>query len=120
MTISEIFSNMDWGLAPENDEHAKSWLKENKNEFGHFINGKFTDAKNHFKTKNPANNQFLANIAVGSKNDVNFAVKSALNAQKKWVAIGGHNRSRYLYAIARLIQKHSRLLAVLELSLIHI
>ena len=30
MTISEIFSNMDWGLAPENDEHAKSWLKENK------------------------------------------------------------------------------------------
>ena len=114
MTISEIFSNMEWGLAPENDEHAKSWLKENKNEFGHFINGKFTDAKNHFKTKNPANNQFLANIAVGSKNDVNFAVKSALNAQKKWAAIGGHNRSRYLYAIARLIQKHSRLLAVLE------
>jgi aldehyde dehydrogenase (NAD+) len=114
MRISEIFNKMDWGTAPENDKNAKAWLKENGNKFGHFINGNFIDAKNHFKTKNPANNQFLANIAVGSKADVNLAVKSAATAQNKWAQIGGHARARYLYAIARLLQKHSRLFAVLE------
>ena len=51
MTISEIFNKMDWGTAPENDKNAKAWLKENGNKFGHFINGNFIDAKNHFKTK---------------------------------------------------------------------
>ena len=93
---------------------ALSWIKEQNGTFNHFIGGEFVKAKNHFKTKNPANNQFLANIAVGSKSDVNLAVNSALKAQKKWIQIGCHGRSRYLYAIARLLQKHSRLFAVLE------
>ena len=35
-------------------------------------------------------------------------------AQPDWWALGGHARARYLYAIARQIQKHSRLFAVLE------
>ena len=30
MTIPEIFSNMDWGLAPENDEHANPGSKKIK------------------------------------------------------------------------------------------
>jgi len=114
MTLNEIFDNMDWGTAPENDKLALLWIKENNSTFEHFIDGKFTKSKTYFKTKNPANNQFLANIAVGSKSDVNLAVASAIKAQKKWVQIGCHRRSRYLYAIARLMQKHSRLFAVLE------
>ena len=114
MTLNEIFNNMDWGTAPENNKIALSWIKEQNSTFNHFIGGEFVKAKNHFKTKNPANNQFLANIAVGSKSDVNLAVNSALKAQKKWIQIGCHGRSRYLYAIARLLQKHSRLFAVLE------
>ena len=114
MTLNEIFNNMDWGTAPENNKIALSWIKEQNSTFNHFIGGEFVKAKNHFKTKNPANNQFLANIAVGSKSDVNLAVNSALKAQKKWMQIGCHGRSRYLYAIARLLQKHSRLFAVLE------
>ena len=114
MTLNEIFNNMDWGTAPENNKIALSWIKEQNGTFNHFIGGEFVKAKNHFKTKNPANNQFLANIAVGLKSDVNLAVNSALKAQKKWMQIGCHRRSRYLYAIARLLQKHSRLFAVLE------
>src|SRR5699024_9674973 len=31
-----------------------------------------------------------------------------------WSALSGHARARYLYALARQIQKHARLLAVLE------
>ncbi|HRF41835.1 MAG TPA: aldehyde dehydrogenase family protein, partial [Saprospiraceae bacterium] len=34
--------------------------------------------------------------------------------QPAWAALSGHQRGRYLYAIARQIQKHSRLFAVLE------
>ena len=42
------------------------------------------------------------------------AVASAQRAQGAWAGLSGHARARYLYAIARHVQKHSRLLAVLE------
>ncbi len=44
----------------------------------------------------------------------NAAVKAARAAFPKWSALSGYERGKYLYAIARLIQKHSRLFAVLE------
>ena len=40
--------------------------------------------------------------------------ESARAASPKWRALTPHARARYLYALARLVQKHSRLLAVLE------
>src|SRR6478609_1569204 len=46
--------------------------------------------------------------------DVDHAVHAARAAQQEWWAIGGHGRARYLYALARGIQKHHRFLAVLE------
>ena len=42
------------------------------------------------------------------------AVRAARAAQPGWWALGGHARARYLYALARGIQKHSRLFAVVE------
>ncbi len=42
------------------------------------------------------------------------AVKAARAALPKWQALTAHARARYLYALARQVQKHSRLLAVLE------
>ena len=42
------------------------------------------------------------------------AVKAARKAFRSWSQLSGHARARYLYAIARQIQKHSRLFAVLE------
>ncbi len=53
-------------------------------------------------------------MAQGSSADVDAAVKAARGAFERWQKIGGHARARYLYAIARLVQKHSRRLAVLE------
>jgi aldehyde dehydrogenase (NAD+) len=41
-------------------------------------------------------------------------VQAARAAFPKWQALTPHIRARYLYALARLVQKHSRLLAVLE------
>jgi aldehyde dehydrogenase (NAD+) len=45
---------------------------------------------------------------------VDRAVRAAREAQSGWWALGGHGRARYLYAMARQIQKHSRLFAVVE------
>ena len=50
----------------------------------------------------------------GNEKDVDKAVKAAKKAQADWAGLSGHQRARYLYALARQVQKHSRLLAVLE------
>ncbi|MGA9355073.1 MAG: aldehyde dehydrogenase family protein, partial [Terriglobales bacterium] len=42
------------------------------------------------------------------------AVQAARGAAGPWQALTGHARAKYLYALARLVQKHSRRLAVLE------
>ena len=41
-------------------------------------------------------------------------MKAARAAASPWQALTPHSRARYLYALARLVQKHSRRLAVLE------
>ena len=70
--------------------------------------------KDHFDTINPSNNKVLARIGQSSQADIDSAVKAARTAQKKWSAESDHKRARILYAIARLLQKNSRLFAVLE------
>ncbi|MFY0595401.1 MAG: aldehyde dehydrogenase family protein [Cognatishimia sp.] len=114
MTVKEIFETMDYGPAPESAADVLAWLVDQGSSFGHFINGKFTDASEGFDSKNPANGEVLAQLSQATQNDVDTAVKAARAAKKKWAALPGHNRARYLYAIARLVQKHSRLFSVLE------
>ena len=41
-------------------------------------------------------------------------MKAARKAQDKWAKIGGPARARHLYALARAVQRHGRLFAVLE------
>ncbi len=53
-------------------------------------------------------------MAQGSAPDVDAAVKAARAALPQWRALTPHTRARYLYALARQVQKHSRRLAVLE------
>ena len=62
----------------------------------------------------PATGKPLASISQADEADVHAAVRAATSAQEGWLGIGGHARARYLYAIARHIQRQSRLLAVLE------
>ena len=105
---------MDYGPALESSEIAFMWLSRHKNQFGHFINGKMTSPKETFKTINPSNLEVLAKISKGNFTDVDNAVKSAKQAFKSWKKTNPFERSKYLYALARLIQKNSRILAVLE------
>lgn len=60
------------------------------------------------------NEQVLCDTIQGNEEDVNIAVAAAKEAQVKWAALAPHVRARHLYAIARAVQKHSRLIAVVE------
>lgn len=114
MTIPEIFESMEYGPAPESDSEARAWIARHDGKFGHVIGGSFTKPGETFATKNPATGEALAQITQGSAEDVDAAVKAARKAFPAWSKLSGHQRARHLYALARLLQKHSRLFAVLE------
>jgi aldehyde dehydrogenase (NAD+) len=113
---AHYFDTMDYGPAPESDTDARAWLKKHADGFGHFVGGKFTDAAagTLFDTVEPASGKPLARISQGTAADVDAAVAAARAAQPGWFALGGHARARHLYALARMIQRHARLFAVVE------
>ncbi|UTA48272.1 aldehyde dehydrogenase family protein [Simiduia sp. 21SJ11W-1] len=116
MNIEQIFNDMSYGPAPEDNKNVVNWLAEHAKGFGLFIDGQWQKpaAGKYFNSANPATGEQLAKLAQASAKDVDAAVCAARAAQAGWQALGGHGRARYLYAIARLLQKHSRKFAVLE------
>ncbi|SFC00189.1 aldehyde dehydrogenase family protein [Massilia yuzhufengensis] len=113
-TIKEILQTMDYGPAPESTKEATAWLEQHGRRFGLFIDGAWTESATTFATNNPADGSELAQVTQASGDDVDRAVQAARRAQPGWVALGGHGRARVMYALARLLQKHARLFAVLE------
>ncbi len=114
MSVANALQSMDYGVAPEASSAAEAWLKKHDGGFGLFIGGAWSDTQKHFDSINPATGKKLGRIAEGSAQDVDAAVTAARAAQAGWAKLGGHGRARYLYALARLVQKHARLFAVLE------
>ncbi|MFL6659988.1 MAG: aldehyde dehydrogenase family protein [Massilia sp.] len=113
-TINEILQTMDYGPAPESTKEAQAWLDQHESRFGLFIDNAWTPAADTFASTNPADGKDLAQITQATSADVDRAVEAARRAQPGWVALGGHGRARVLYALARLLQKHARLFAVIE------
>src|SRR4051812_6467713 len=113
-TVREAFETMAYGPAPEADKPVVEWLAKHDAKFGHFINGAWTKPASTFEVINPATGKKIAAVSQGSKKDVDAAVAAARAALPAWQALGGHGRARYLYALARAVQRNSRLLAVLE------
>ena len=114
MSVKEIFESMEYGPAPESAAEALTWLVDQGDRFGHFIDGAFTPPGETFESRNPATGEVLASLTQATQADVDAAVSAARAAQGKWERLGGPARARHLYAIARLVQKHARLFAVLE------
>ena len=116
MSVASYFETMEYGSAPEADGEARAWLARHGATFGHFIAGRFTapHAGKHLTTTEPATGKTLARIAQGAAADVEAAVGAARTAQTAWAKLGGHGRARHLYALARMLQRHARLFAVLE------
>src|SRR5438445_1705734 len=116
MSVTEKFLSMEYGPAPEDPREALAWLDRHARKLGHFIGGSFRPPAEgvYFDTSDPSTGELLALVAQGSAADIDAAVKAARGALGVWQSLTGHMRARYLYAMARAIQKHSRRLAVLE------
>ncbi len=113
MNVRDIFETMEYGPAPEDAGEALAWIESHGGKFGQFIGGKFTKPNKLFPSKNPATGKLLAKVGQATQRDINAAVKAARAAQPDW-AKDAKARVRVLYALARLVQKHARLFAVLE------
>ncbi|MES2435952.1 MAG: aldehyde dehydrogenase family protein [Pseudomonadota bacterium] len=114
MNIAKYFDDMSYGLSPESDTEARAWLARHNHNFGHFIAGSFTAPEHSFQTFEPATGKPLAKLAHGTAADVDAAVTAARKAQTLWAKLTGHARARHLYALARMIQRHARLIAIVE------
>ena len=113
-SVVEIFTSMEYGPAPESDAEARAWLARHGAKFGHFVSGTWTKVGTTFDVIDPSTNTNLAKVTQGSGKDVDAAVAAARKAFPKWSRLSAHARARHLYALARMVQKHSRLLAVIE------
>jgi aldehyde dehydrogenase (NAD+) len=115
MNVKEIFETMEYGPAPEAAAPGLAWIKEHE-PFGLFINNQWVKPASgkYIESINPATGKPLTKIAAANSADVDAAIAAARAAFETWGKTPGHARARYMYAIARHIQKHSRLLAVLE------
>ena len=116
MSILKSFDNLEYSEAFESSKEAQEWLEKNSRRFGQLINGQFISNKdsNLIASLDPSNGELLANIEIANSKQLDSAVSAARKAQPSWENLGGHKRAKVLYALARLIQKHSRLISVLE------
>jgi aldehyde dehydrogenase (NAD+) len=113
-TVAEIFETMEYGPAPESDTPARAWLGQHNATFGHFIGGRWTKPGKTFDVIDPSTGKGLARVTQGNAQDVDAAVNAARKAFPAWSRLTSHERARHLYALARMVQRNSRLFAVLE------
>ena len=110
--MTNKISNWDLSPAPESTGHISL-----NDHYGVFIDGEFrTPAHgNRFQSINPSTGEFLAEITESSAGDVDQAVAAARKAfSGEWSKIGGRERGKYLYRLARMLQEKSREFAVIE------
>jgi len=104
--------DLDYAPAPQSTA-----VVDIADEYGLFIDGDFVESRSGrtFATTNPATEEHLADVAEGSKDDVDRAVAAARNAYEgHWGALSGRERGKYMFRIARQIQERARQFAVLE------
>lgn len=112
--VPRILEHLEYGPAPEPSDEVRAWIAQ-RAPFGQFIDGRWTPPGDAlFDVYEPASGHLLARATEGSHDDVDAAVRAARAAFPAWAELGGHGRARYLYAIARQLQKHARFFAVLE------
>ncbi len=101
----------DYSPAPESADHVRL-----RDSYGVFVGGEFADPRSGkaAPTVNPATEKKIAQIAIAGEEDVAHAVQVAREAQRKWAALPGLERGKYLYRIARLMQERARELAIVE------
>lgn len=82
----------------------------------HFINGEYVDPVdgNWIDVVEPATGEVYAQLADGSKTDLDHAIGAALSAHHEWAHTSADDRGRILYRIAELIEQNLDRLAEAE------
>uniref|UniRef100_A0A2K6T8K7 Aldehyde dehydrogenase 16 family member A1 n=1 Tax=Saimiri boliviensis boliviensis TaxID=39432 RepID=A0A2K6T8K7_SAIBB len=112
----EIFTSLEYGPVPESPTCALAWLDTQDRCLGHYVNGKWLkpEHRNSVPCQNPITGENLASCLQGQAEDVAAAVEAARTAFKSWSAQPGVVRGQHLTRLAKVIQKHQRLLWTLE------
>lgn len=78
------------------------------------INGKELDSSNGqaIEVRNPATNELIATVPNSSEADVDYAVRVAEAAQKKWAEVPLHERGRILEKFVELVERDKEQLAI--------
>ena len=115
MDAKWYYTNPD-ELSPAPESIPKSIGELIQPKYNLFIGGKFVEpnSKKYFDTINPANGKKLSSVASANKVDVDNAVKSAQKGFRSWQKLPPTERSKYLYSLARIVQRNSRQLAIIE------
>ena len=117
MNILERFNAMEYGPAPESRNEADGWLKARDFSKALFIGGEWRAAAGGktFAANDPSDGKLLAKVSRRRQGGCRRggsggAPRRCLNG----ATASGFERAKVLYAIGRGMQRHQRLLAVLE------
>lgn len=115
-SVKELLGSLEYGPAPESPAAVEAWLDDHGRSLGHFVGNQWLkpEGRKTYDTCNPATGQRLATTVQGTQEDVDMAVGVARKAFESWSKLPGHVRARHMYSIARHVQKHARLLSVME------
>ncbi|BCG02192.1 hypothetical protein PPGU19_067600 (plasmid) [Paraburkholderia sp. PGU19] len=72
----------------------------------HLINGKPKAARDYFETVNPATQEVLAEVASGTAEDIDAAVRAAKDAFPAWAAKPASERAKLVRKLGELIAKN--------------
>ncbi|XP_043456200.1 aldehyde dehydrogenase family 16 member A1 [Prionailurus bengalensis] len=112
----EIFTTLEYGPVPESHACALAWLDTQDRHLGHYVNGKWLkpEHRNSVPCRDPVTGENLASCPQAQAEDVAAAVEAARTAWENWSGLPGASRAQYLTRLAKMIQKHQRLLWTLE------
>jgi aldehyde dehydrogenase (NAD+) len=110
LKVAEIFETLEYGPAPESAAPANEWLDAHGRRFGLFIDGAWREPPRAASTSRPINPASAAVSRTSRRHPPwTWTRRSPPHARRcrRGESSGGHGRARYLYAIARQIQKHA-------------
>ena len=116
MKKKEVARELLFGNLWEFDPAPESAPPNIKDRYELFIGGEFVAPKSgkYFDSVSPRNEAKLSEIALANQEDVDSAFAAAKKAFPAWSKLPGHERGKYLYRLARLLQDRAREFAVAE------
>jgi 5-carboxymethyl-2-hydroxymuconic-semialdehyde dehydrogenase len=94
---------------------AEDILSRFKTGLPNFINGKESDGcGGTFETRSPVDESLLAQVALGTAEDIDHAAMAARQAFAAWAALSGEKRKALLHKVADLIETRAEEIALCE------